>query len=288
MKKSKYLVVGSKGLLGSEISRRLKDKKINYCTIARKNSDLNMDLNNFSKLKKFILKNDFNNIINCAGIINFDKCEKKYTNILKINYHLPKYLSELSIKYKFKLIHISTDQVYYKTKNKLSKESDKIYAINKYAKSKILSEKVVKKNRRNLIIRTNFTGKKKITKKDISFIDWLNNHVIKKKSINLFYDMYTSTIDVKNCAKFIIKLIEKDLSGIYNLGARNPVSKQQFALAFFKKMRVKLNYNSISCDILPIKRFKYLGMSMNKIERDLGEKMPTFRQIINNLSLEYK
>ena len=169
MKKSKYLVVGSKGLLGSEISRRLKDKKINYCTIARKNSDLNMDLNNFSKLKKFILKNDFNNIINCAGIINFDKCERKYTDILKINYHLPKYLSELSIKYKFKLIHISTDQVYYKTKNKLSKESDKIYAINKYAKSKILSEKVVKKKQKKFNYKNKFYRKKKNNKEGYFF-----------------------------------------------------------------------------------------------------------------------
>ena len=46
---------------------------------------------------------------------------------------------------------------------------------------------------------------------------------------------------MKNCAKFIIKLIERDFSGIYNLGARNSISKEKFALAFFKKMKVQLN-----------------------------------------------
>ncbi len=214
--------------------------------------------------------------------------KKKYNNILKVNYFLPKYLSDLSIKKHFKLIHISTDQVYYKKKNQLSKENDKIYAINKYAKSKILSEKVVKKNKRNLIIRTNFTGKKK-NKKNTSFVDWLNSQIVKKNNnINLFNDLYTSTIDVKNCAKFIIKLIEKNFSGIYNLGSRNSISKEKFALAFFKKMRVKLDYNSKSCDILPVKRCKYLGMSTKKIEKDLGEKMPTPGQVINNLYMEYK
>ena len=100
--------------------------------------------------------------------------------------------------------------------------------------------------------------------------------------------MYTSTIDVKNCAKFIIKLIEKNFSGIYNLGSRNSISKEKFALAFFKKMKVKLDYNSISCDILPVERCKYLGMSTKKIEKDLGEKMPTPGQVINNLYMEYK
>ena len=288
MTNPKYLVIGSKGLLGTEIIKILKEKKINYYDVARENSNLNINLINFTKLKKFILKNNFKNIINCAGIINIDKCEKKYKDILKINYYLPKYLSELSIKYNFKLIHISTDQVYFNLKKKLSKESDKIFAINKYAKSKIRSENVVKKNKKNLIIRTNFTGKKKTTK-DITFIDWLNSYRVKKKNvINLFNDMYTSTIDVKNCAKFIIKLVEKNFSGIYNLGARYPVSKEKFALAFFKKMKIKLSYNSISCDSLPVKRCKYLGTCVNKIEKDLGEKMPTFRQVISSLSLQYK
>ena len=288
MTDSKYLVIGSEGLLGSEIIKILKKKKINYCTVARQNSDLNINLKNFNKLTKFILRNNFKNIINCAAIINIDKCEKKYSDILKINYFLPRYLSELSIKYKFKLIHISTDQVYFNLKNKLSKERDKIFAINKYAKSKILSENEVRKNKVNLIIRTNFTGKKKTTK-NITFIDWLNNHRVKKKNvINLFNDMYTSTIDVENCAKFIIKLIEQNFSGIYNLSSRYPVSKEKFALAFFKKMKIKLNYNSISVNSLPVKRPKYLGMCVKKIEKDLGEKMPTLSQVINSLSLRYK
>jgi dTDP-4-dehydrorhamnose reductase len=283
-----YLIIGSKGLLGSEIIKTLKKKKINFCTVAKQNSDFNINLINFTKLKKFILKNNFKNIINCAAIINIDKCEKKYTDTLKVNYYLPKYLSELSIKHKFKLVHISTDQVYFNSKNRLNNERDKIFAINRYAKSKILSENVVKKNKKNLIIRTNFTGKKRTTK-DISFIDWVNSHKTKKKNvINLFEDMYTSTIDVKNCARFIIKLIEQNFSGIYNLGSRYPVSKKKFALAFIKKMKIKLNYNSISCDSLPVKRCKYLGMCVNKIEKDLEEKMPTLSEIINNLSLDYK
>ena len=58
MNKSKYLVIGSKGLLGSEIIKVLKFKKRNYYTAARKNSDLNINLKNFSKLKKFILKHN--------------------------------------------------------------------------------------------------------------------------------------------------------------------------------------------------------------------------------------
>ena len=60
MNKPKYLVIGSKGLLGSEIIKILKFKKRNYYTAARKNADLKINLKNFSKLKKFILKHNFN------------------------------------------------------------------------------------------------------------------------------------------------------------------------------------------------------------------------------------
>ena len=39
-----YLIIGSKGLLGSEIIKTLKKKKINFCTVARQNSDLNINM----------------------------------------------------------------------------------------------------------------------------------------------------------------------------------------------------------------------------------------------------
>ena len=51
----------------------------------------------------------------------------------------------MSFKYNFKLIQISTDH-FYKSKKILHKETDKIYAINNYSKTKKEAEKFVKKN----------------------------------------------------------------------------------------------------------------------------------------------
>ena len=128
-------------------------------------------------LEKFFKKNNFLNGIKCAAKINIDYCEKKYGKAIIINYNFPKYLAKLSIKYNFKLIHISSDHVYKGDKFKLNKETSKLFPINKYALSKILAEKAVKINKKNLIIRTNFTGKKIDGN---SFLNWLEE-ILKKK-----------------------------------------------------------------------------------------------------------
>ena len=69
-----------------------------------------------------------------------------------------------------------------------------------------------------MIIRTNLLEEKS------AFIDWLMINI--KKNIQLFNDMYTSTIDVKSCAKIIVELTVLKSKGIYNVGSRNHISKK--------------------------------------------------------------
>ena len=47
----------------------------------------------------------------------------------------------MSRRFKFKLIQISTDHIYRGKKSKLNSEKSKIFAINNYAKTKIISER---------------------------------------------------------------------------------------------------------------------------------------------------
>ena len=282
MKNFEFLVVGSNGLLGSNIVKILKKKKISFLTVARKDSDFNLNLKNFKRLNKFFSKNKFKIVINCAAIIDINYCEKKYNVALIINCMLVKFLSQMSKKFDFKFVQISTDHVY-KGKNLVfNSEKSKIFAINKYAKSKILAEKYLKKLKKFLIVRTNFTGKKKN-----SFIDWLMRSIKKKKEINLYNDMYTSTMDVQTCAKTIIELAQLKSKGIYNLGSTNMITKENFAKNLSKILKIKMNYKSISSDIQLTPRGKNLGLNVKKIEKRIGHKMPTSNQSIINLVKEY-
>ena len=283
MKDFEFLVIGSNGLLGSNIVKILKKKKINFLTVARKNSNFNINLENFKRLDKFFLKNKFKIVINCAAIIDINYCEKKYSIASIINCKLVKFLSQMSKKFGFKFVQISTDHVY-KGKNAVfNSETSEIFPINKYAKSKILAEKHLKELKKFLIIRTNFTGKKKN-----SFIDWLIRNFKKKAEINLFNDMYTSTMDVQTCAEIIIKLAMLKSKGIYNLGSRNMTTKESFAKKLSKILKIKIKYKSISSDIQQVPRGKNLGLDVKKIEKKIGYKMPTSNQSIINLVKEYQ
>ncbi len=281
MKKSIF-ILGSRGLLGSALQKELKsseDKNFFIFTLARKNSDFNLDLKNFSKIKKILLKNKIDILVNCAAHTDLVKCEKSFKEINKINVLLPKFLAKLSFNLKFKLIHISSDSIYSSNKiNKLNKENDKISYCNNYSKSKLLAEKSLKKTN-SLILRSNFVSMEKN-----SFPKFLLDSIRKKRHVNLYNNFYTSSLDLDEYVRILIKIIKADLKGIYNVGSKNSISKKEFALKFSKKLNKKLIYSSISAnETKKISRNLNIGMNVSKLEKKLKIKMIQSNQVINNL-----
>lgn len=283
MKYYKFLILGSNGLLGKKIVKYLTLKKYTTFKIAKKKSDYNINLLNFKKLNKLFLKYNFDIVINCAAKVSIDYCENNYQEALNINYRLVNFLAKLSNKFKFRFVQISTDHVYRGKKNLLNTEKSKIYGSNKYSLTKIRAEKAMKKLKNSVIVRTNFTGKKKN-----SYFDWLINNIKNKRKINLFNDMYTSTLDVDTCSKTIIKLSLTNLQGIYNIGTKDMLSKKEFAIKLAQILKKPINYQTVSCDTLKVKRGKNLGLDVSKIEKKLKIKMINSSLAIKNLIKEYK
>ena len=79
--------------------------------------------------------------------------------------------------------------------------------------------------------------------------------------------MFTSTLDVSSCAKYIIKLALNNSRGIYNLGSKNQISKKDFALKFIEKLDLTLRYASVTSNIYKVKRSNNLGLNIKKIEK---------------------
>ena len=278
----KYLLLGSNGLLGSELKKIL--PKQNTICVARNKSDINLNLENFNKLKKIFEKYKIKNVINCVAITNLGYCEKNKLKCKKINLLLPNQLIEYSKKYGFKIVNISTDQVYCTKYKKKNKETDKVSYLNFYSKTKFLCEKNLKKIKKSLIIRTNFTGFKKDIKS--TFVGWLLDSIKKKKKIYLFNDMHVSILDAKTCAKIIKKLIMLDAKGIYNVGTKYSLTKKDFALKFSKKLKNKIYYLDKSVNSLKLKRPRFLALDVRKVEKKIKDKMITPNDSINNLIKE--
>ena len=278
-----YLILGSTGLLGQKLIETGKKKKLKIIGISRKSKEYNFNFLKLNELRKILKTIKPKYILNAVGVIDIDFCEKNIERAYKINSYPLKTISNFCNENKTKLIHISTDHYFVNNKKKKHNEKNKILLVNNYAKSKYLAEKIVKKTKDYIIIRTNFTGFKKNSKKK-TFIEWLVSNHNNNKKIKLFNDYYCSTIDVYSLSNFIFKLIEKKFIGIINLASSTVSSKKEFAEKFFEKAGFNKNLiHSASVNNLKTRRANSLGLDVKKAEKILNCKMPKIDQVCLNL-----
>ena len=110
--------------------------------------------------------------------------------------------------------------------------------LNEYARSKILSEKYIKKKLKNhLIIRTNFFGTSKLGIKK-NFAQKIINYLKKGKKIYIFEDVYFSPISIVKLSKIIYKLIKFEAKGTFNVSSDERISKYFYALKIAKKINL--------------------------------------------------
>ena len=96
-------------------------------------------------------------------------------------------------------------------------------------------------------MRTNFFGKSR--SKNQSFSDWVYKSFRSKKIFYLFKDVYFSPLNLFTLSKMIILVIKNidRVSGIYNLGSKNCISKKNFAIKFAKKTMIyHKNFKSLN------------------------------------------
>ena len=288
-KNLKILVLGSSGLLGSQIYKELK-KIYNLKLFHTGLNKRCVDFTNKKNLKKFIINIKPNLIINCIAYTNIDNCEKKKLISKKINYEIVKYIFQIKTeeKLKFRLIHFSTDAFYNQKQKLLNKESSRIFLINNYSIHKRMAELECIKNK-GLIFRINFFGK---TVKKKTFSDWIFYNYNRNKKNYLFNDVYFSPLRLVTIAKIILKVISKNKylhSGIYNLGSKNGILKSKFALLFAKKIGViNNNYEYINVNkLLKVKRSNNMSMNVSKFEKKFQIKLPLIKNEIKNEAKNY-
>lgn len=286
----KVLILGSSGLLGRQLYDRLKlDKNIQLFHTGLKKRKINFE--NKILLRKFVLSINPSLIINCVAYTNIEKCEMNVKFSKKINVQIVKEIFDLKSQKKlnFNFIQFSTDQFYNQKKNKSSNENSRIFLINNYCKHKREAEILCTKNKA-LILRTNFFGKTK--SKNRSFSDWIFDIFKKNNKIYLFNDVYFNPLRVQTIVKIISSIISSNkfkISGIYNLGSRDAIYKNKFAILFAKKTKIfHSNYENINVNkLLNVKRSKNMFMNVKKFEKKFQLRLPKIKSEINNEVKKY-
>ena len=139
-------------------------------------------------------------------------------------------------------------------------------------------------------IRGNVFGKSFTKSK--SFTDWIYNEFKNNKKFYLFNDVNFNPLRIKSLVKIISIIINRGLYinyGIYNLGSKDAIYKNQFAILFAKKVGIyKKNYSNISVNkILKVKRSTNMFMNVNKFERIFKLDLPSMKSEIINEAKEY-
>jgi dTDP-4-dehydrorhamnose reductase len=193
----KFLITGSSGALGSELKKKFQN------AITPNHNEL--DITKKNEVLKFV-------IIHTAAMTSVRKCEAEKELTWKTNVEGTKNLVDAleQINPNGKFIYLSTACVF-EGNIGMYKESDVPYPENFYALTKLLGEQQVKKISNHLIIRTNFTAKKK----------W--------PYPKAFSDRFGTYLFAEDVANGIEDVINSDLEGIVHITGDKKISMFELA-----------------------------------------------------------
>ena len=274
-------VTGSKGQLGQEIKNNLNKSNSNFLFTSKKE----IDITKKNDVERFIKLNKIKVIINCAAYTNVDDAEKNTELAFRVNSDGVLKLVQCCEKLNSKLIHISTDFIFNSIINKPINENKIPNPTCIYAKSKYDGEQhILNSSIDAIIIRSSwiYSG---FGKNFLKTIIKISN---KKKNISVIDDQIGTPTYADDLAKICIifvkrykKIKSQDIFNYSNLGE---CSWYDFAI------EIKKNAN-LKCFIKPIKtqdfnslakRPRYSVLDKSKIEKELGIKIPFWKDSLKN------
>lgn len=250
----RVLVTGSSGQLGSEL-KLLADSLMPNAVFFFTDFE-ELDVTNLQQIKKFVLRNRVNAIINCAAYTAVDKAESDQEKAHLVNALAPQYLAMVAKEFNCRLIHISTDYVFDGRNYKPYVETDMPNPQSVYGKTKLEGERLIKQvNPENtIIIRTSWV----YSRFGQNFVKTMLKLGAERESINVIYDQVGSPTNANDLAEVILKIlpnIESKEVDLFHYTNEGVCSWYDFALAIFE-------IKGLNCNVLPIKSTEFQTMAI--------------------------
>ncbi|MBL7103331.1 MAG: dTDP-4-dehydrorhamnose reductase [Bacteroidales bacterium] len=281
------LITGSKGQLGKSIQKLSPDfgeYKFTYTDVEE------LDITNYDGLAAFLSSNKFDAVINCAAYTEVDKAEDEPEKAMLINAKAPGYLSELSKKFGFLLIHISTDYIFDGYSNRPYIEYDMPGPLSYYAKSKTDGEKeILLKANRAVIFRTSWL----YSEFGNNFVKTIIRLANERDALNIIDDQVGTPTYAGDLAEVILKLLPeltKTLGvQIYHYSNEGKASWYDFAKEIIRISELKCKVNPIETKDypLPAARPHYSLMDKQKIIIKFGISIPDWKDSLKICLLKY-
>lgn len=264
----KFLILGATGMAGHTIAIYLQEQghdvtafsknKFPYC------KNINGDATDKNLLRDVLIKNDYDVVINCIGVLNTD-CDRELSRAVYLNSYLPHFLSDTLKNTSTKLIHMSTDCVF---SGKLGSYDENSFKDGEtfYDRTKALGEVVDSKN---LTFRNSIIGPD-IKENGIGLFNWFMKQ---NGTINGYTKAIWTGVTTLTLAKAMEKAATENLTGLYNLVNNDSITKFDLLKLFNKYMR-----NS-SLTIKPSESVN-LNKSLINTRKDFSFIVPSYEEMV--------
>ncbi len=202
-------LTGSRGMLGQEFFRIMKEKRIPFV-----GTDSDVDICDKQALNAFAEKKPFNMIIHCAGYTKVNRAETEKEAAYKLNVNGIMNICHIAHEKDALLIYFSTDYVYDGKKKNPYTEEDKPHPLNYYGQTKLLADEIVMKDLEKYYI---FRISWLYSAFGHNFVKSIISTAQKQKSISVVNDQIGSPTYARKLAENIINCICKKKTGEYGL-----------------------------------------------------------------------
>jgi dTDP-4-dehydrorhamnose reductase len=286
--KKKILVVGASGMIGNALINFLSniDKFSVFGTIRSLDSPIffknfnnikifnTINLENINSLVSVINLISPDIVINCIGVVKQSKEILNYYNTISLNSLFPHYLYTLSLKHRFRIIHISTDCVFSGSKGNYT-ERDFTDPNDLYGQSKLLGEI---KSGDAITIRASLIGHEINRKQGI--VEWF---LSQEGTVEGYKKAIFSGLTSTEFARIIYENIipNSNLRGLYHVSSV-PISKHDL-LILLKNIYNKTKINIVGSNKIIINR----SLNSSYFQNQTGYLFKNWPQMIKEMKEIY-
>lgn len=277
----RILVTGASGLLGLNLALEASQQHTVFGTvnahrlITSSFTVLQTDLLAPGSLERVLDETQPDWVIHCAALANVDACEADPALAVKLNSELPGKLAKYVARGGARLVHISTDAVFDGQRGDYTEE-DTPNPLSVYARTKLDGERAVSEaDSRAIIARVNLFGWSLGGSRSLA--EWFLSNLREKKQVMGFTDVLFCPLLANDLAQVLLKMLEKDLSGLYHAVGGRCLSKYEFGMALAHRFGFDQSLiapTSVLDGGLKAARSPNLTLRTEKLARALGEPLP--------------
>jgi dTDP-4-dehydrorhamnose reductase len=283
------LVLGSNGLLGSNLVRRLLDTDTEV--IAGFHStppeidveSVEIDVRDSENFETILRERDVECVINAAAMTDVDGCEDAQERAFDVNGEAPGRLAKIASEYGARFVHVSTDYVFDGRATEPYDEAAEPNPIQAYGESKRKGEKTVLEAASDALVpRLSFVyGRRGDTGSLEGFPAWVSSRLESNLEVPLFTDQRVSPTRAGYAAESILELLDTDTDGVIHVSSQSCVSPYEFGqeIAAQLEFRAALLSPTTSDSVeRAAERPAYTCLSTERLASALGREPPTLAE----------